>query len=145
MIILDTNVLSELTRPNPNSQVNGWLREQSLLKLGTTAINIAELKFGMARLPDGRRRRDLERKFAGLMSRGLAGRVFDFDQPAADIFGDILVARERMGRRLEGYDGLIAAIARSRGFAVATRNIADFEGCGVTVLNPWDTRYEPIG
>jgi predicted nucleic acid-binding protein len=138
MIILDTNVLSELTRAIPEPLVLGWVREQSMLNLGTTTINIAEIKLGLAHLPAGRRRGELERKFAGLMARGLAGRVFDFDLPAADVLGDILVGRERMGRRLEGYDGLIAAIALSRGFAVATRNTADFEGCGLTIVNPWD-------
>jgi len=138
MIILDTNLLSEIMRPKPEAPVSDWLRTYSMLDLGTTTINIAEIKLGLARLPAGRRRVELERKFATLMTRGLAGRVFDFDQPAADVFGDILAARERMGRRLEGFDGLIAAIALSRGFAIATRNMRDFEGCGVTVINPWN-------
>ncbi len=138
MIVLDTNVLSELMLPKPEPRVLDWLGKQPLKNLATTTINIAELKHGMARLPAGRRRGELERKFAGLAARGLASRVFDFDLPAADVFGDILAARERAGRRLEGFDGMIAAIALSRGLAIATRNIADFDGCGVEVINPWE-------
>ncbi len=137
MILLDTNVLSELMRPGPEPRVLDWLRYRPLSELGTTTINVAEIKHGLARLPNGQRRRDLEKKLFGLMSRGLAGRVFDFDQASADIFGDIMVQRERSGRRLEGYDGLILAIAKSHGAEIATRNVSDFEGCGVTIINPW--------
>jgi predicted nucleic acid-binding protein len=138
MILLDTNVLSEPIQPNPEPVVVRWLRDQWMGDLGTTTINIAEVKYGFARLAAGKRRSELERNFGTLILRGLGNRIFDFDQPAAEVYGDILVARERMGRRLEGFDGLIAAIALSRGYAVATRNITDFEGCGVELVNPWE-------
>jgi toxin FitB len=137
MIMLDTNVLSELMRPGPEPQVLAWLRRQPMTQLGTTTINIAEVKYGLARLPAGQRRRDLEKRFFGFVSRGLDGRIFDFDQAAADVFGDIMVAREKAGRRLQGSDGLILAIAKSRGAGIATRNIAEFEGCAVDLTNPW--------
>lgn len=137
MILLDTNVLSELMRVAPEPQLLNWLRNQPLPQLGTTTINIAEIKYGLARLPGGQRRRELEKKFFSFVSRGLADRIFDFDAAAADIFGDIMVAREKAGRRLEGYDGLILAIAKSRGASIATRNVADFAGCGVNIANPW--------
>jgi predicted nucleic acid-binding protein len=138
MIVLDTNVLSELIQPDPEPLVVHWVRDQWMRELGTTTINIAEVKYGFARLPGGRRRDELERKFTALITRGLGSRIFDFDQPAADIYGDVRVARQRMGRHLEGFDGLIAAIALSRGFTVATRNVADFDGCGLRLINPWD-------
>ena len=140
MIILDTNVLSELMRPTPEPVVLDWLREQPILALGTTTINIAEIKYGLARLPSGQRRRELEKKLSSFMLRGLGGRIFDFDQSAADCYGDLMVVREKRGRSRQEMDGLIAAIAQSRGADIATRNVDNFEGSGVTVVNPWETR-----
>jgi hypothetical protein len=137
MILLDTNVLSELMRTAPDPQALNWLRNQPMSQLGTTTINVAEIKYGLARLPNGRRRHELEKKFFNFVSRGLASRIFDFDSAAADLFGDIMVARERAGRRLEGYDGLILAIAKSHGAGIATRNVTDFDRCGVNITNPW--------
>jgi len=137
MILLDTNVISELMRAAPEPLVVNWLRNQPMPLLGTTAINVAEINHGLARIPNGRRRRELETKFSGFLSRGLAGRIFEFDSAAADLFGDIMATREKAGRRLEGYDGLILAIAKSHGAGIATRNVADFEGCGVNITNPW--------
>jgi predicted nucleic acid-binding protein len=138
MIILDTNVLSELMLIKGEPSVFEWLRGQPIRDLGTTSINIAEIQYGLTRLPTSRRRSELERNFSNVIMRGFAGRIFDFDQPAANIYGDIRVARERVGRPLEGADAFIAAIALSRGFAVATRNTADFEGCGIRIINPWE-------
>jgi predicted nucleic acid-binding protein len=138
MIILDTNVLSELMRPAPDPAILNWFRLRSMLELATTTINIAEIKYGLARIPAGRRRRELERDFAGYMQRTIGARIFDFDRPAADAYGEIRSERDKAGRRLEGADGFIAAIARSRGAAIATRNAADFDGCGLTVINPWE-------
>jgi toxin FitB len=137
MIILDTNVISELVRTAPEPRVLDWLRPIPLAELATTTINIAEIRQGLARLSTGHRRRDLELRLGSLLSNGFANRVFAFDAPAADIYGEIVVARERIGRRLEGFDGLIAAIARSLGLAVATRNERDFDACGIEIFNPW--------
>src|SRR5258708_3703107 len=137
MIILDTNIISELMRTDPEPAVLDWLRQQPMRELATTTITVAEINYGLARLAAGQRRRNLEKQFFSFLSHGLASRIFDFDQPAADIYGDIMIAREKAGRRLEGSDGLIAAIARSRNASIATRNVADFEGCGVAVVNPW--------
>jgi predicted nucleic acid-binding protein len=138
MIILDTTVISEVMRAEPDPGVMLWLETQALRQLATTSINLAEIERGLARLPVGRRRRELEVKFARFLVRGFVGRVFDFDPAAADIYGDLVVTRERMGRPLEGFDGLIAAIARSRGMPLATRNVGDFEGCGIDVISPWE-------
>ena len=137
MIILDTNVISELMRAIPDPAVVGWLAAQPLPELATTTINLAQIRHGLARLPFGRRRRDLEMKFNSFALRGFANRILDFDTTAADVYGDLVVARERGGRRLEGFDGLIAAIAKARGLPIATRNTEDFEGCGIDVKNPW--------
>lgn len=138
MIILDTNVISEAMRVAPEPAVTRWLEAQPLRQLATTTINLAEIKRGLARLPFGRRRLDLEINFEGFTMQAFADRVLNFDVAAANAYGDLVVARERAGRPLEGFDGLIAAIARSRGLPIATRNVGDFDGCGVAVTNPWD-------
>jgi len=137
MIILDTNVLSEVARQYPDPNVIGWLREQALLDLATTTICVAELRCGIARLPVGQRRNALEKKLFAFLSRGIANRIFDFDLPAAETYGALVANRTRIGRPLEGFDGLIAAIALSRNAAIATRNVNDFDGCGIDVINPW--------
>jgi predicted nucleic acid-binding protein len=139
MIILDTNVISELMRAKPASVVLEWFAARSLHELATTTINLAEIRHGLGRLPFGRRRHDLEVKFNSFASRGFADRVFDFDVPAAEAYGDLAVIREQAGRRLEGFDGLIAAIAKSRALPIATRNTGDFAGCGIELISPWDT------
>ena len=138
MIILDTNVISEIMRPSPAPVVLEWLDAQPLLELATTTINVAEIRYGLARLTFGRRRTDLENKFNNFVARGFYNRIFEFDGVAADAYGDMVVERERTGRRPEGFDGLIAAIARSHALPVATRNKSDFERCGIEVLSPWE-------
>jgi predicted nucleic acid-binding protein len=143
MIVLDTNVISELMRPSPEPLVLRWLETQPLESLATTSINLAEIRYGLARLPDGRRRRDLETRFDIFVARsfgaarGVDDRIFDFDRTAAEVYGDLAALRESSGRRLEGFDGLIAAIAAARGAAIATRNAEDFAECGITVISPW--------
>jgi toxin FitB len=139
MILLDTNVISELMRPGPELAVLQWLATQPIAELATTTINLAEVRFGLARLPFGKRRRDLETKFRAFAVRGFGSRVFGFDANAADAYGELAADCERAGRRLHGFDGLIAAIAKSRGLIVATRNAGDFTECGVAVINPWNT------
>ncbi len=138
MIILDTNVISELTRETPNAAAAAWLHIQSLFDLATTTINLAEIRFRLARLPVGRRRGELETRFNNFAARAFADRIFGFDANAADVFGETAASRERTGRRLTGFDGLIAAIALSRGASIATRDVRGFEGCGVPVIDPWN-------
>jgi hypothetical protein len=137
MIVLDTNVIAELMRSNPDLRVERWLLAQPRFELATTTINLAEIRFGLARLPSGRRRRELELQFDSFAARGFADRVFDFDAPAAMVFGDLVASRQRTGRPIQGFDGLIAAIARSRGCSIATRDITDFAGCEILVIDPW--------
>lgn len=138
MIVLDTDVMSELMRRERHPSVRAWLRAQPLEVLATTTITLAEIGYGLARLPDGRRRFELEANFQTLVTRGLGHRVFDFDARAAQIYGEMVAARDAAGRPFRGFDGLIAAIARAREATVATRNIPHFEGSGVPLINPWD-------
>ena len=138
MIILDTTVISEAMLASASSAVLDWLDARPTLDLATTTINIAEIKFGLARLPHGRRRAERERLFNRLVSHSFGTRIFGFDDAAADVYGELVAARERSGRPLLGFDSLIAAIAASRGLGVATRDIRGFAGCGIEVVNPWD-------
>src|SRR4051794_12036784 len=138
MIVLDTNIVSEVMRPRPEPRVMDWLQAQAIQELATTTITLAEIGLGLARLPESRRRFNLEAKFQTFVARGLGPRVFGFDAAAATVYGEIVAARERGGRPLNGFDGLIAAIARARDAAIATRNVGDFADCGVPVVNPWD-------
>ena len=137
MIILDTNVLSEASRPDPSIKVLDWMRSEPLAALFTTTITEAELLFGIALLPSGSRRRLLESVVAGILEEDFAGRILPFDSAAAREFALIAAQRRLVGRPIGEADGRIAAIARSRGASLATRNVRDFEGCGLTVIDPW--------
>jgi|SRR5277367_1164091 len=139
MIILDTNVISESMLPSPSLMVMDWLAARPAFELATTTISIAEIGFGLARLPFGRRRTERERVFNNFSLRSFGDGIFGFDRLAADAYGDLIAARERSGRPLLGFDGLIAAIAASRGLGIATRDARDFDGCGIQVVNPWDS------
>ena len=138
MIILDTNVISEGMRPNPEPRVIKWLDDNTAQPLAVTAVSIAELLYGIRRLPQGRRRSSLQTAFDNFMSQGLEGRMLPFDGAAADLYSQIVIARARGGRRIEVFDAMIAAIARVSGADIATRDVSDFEECGVRVVNPWE-------
>jgi toxin FitB len=137
MILLDTYVISEAMRPLPAAAVMNWLSLQPTFGVATTTISIAEIGFGLARLPFGRRRTERERLFRSILERSFGDRVFSFDRLAANAYGELVATRERSGRRLEGADAFIAAIAASRGLAIATRDIGGFDGCGVELIDPW--------
>jgi toxin FitB len=136
MIVLDTNVLSETWRPAPSPKVLAWMRSQPMSALFTTTITEAELFYGIALLPDSKRRRALEAAVSLIFAEDLAGRVLPFDSAAAREYAGIAAARRHAGRPIA--EAQIAAIARSRGAAVATRNGEDFAGCGVTIVSPWE-------
>jgi predicted nucleic acid-binding protein len=137
MIVLDTNVLSEPLRPTPSAKVLEWMRSQPNTMLFTTTITEAELLYGIALLPQGQRRRSLESVVGRIFAVHLAGRVLPFDSAAARDYAHIAAARRRSGRPMSEPDARIAAIARSRGAELATRNVADFAGCELEVVNPW--------
>ena len=137
MVVLDTNVVSELMRDDPHADVLVWLDDRPTRELFVTAVTEAEVRTGIAFLPEGKRRRGIaeaaHRAFSGLF----AGRVLPFDSAAACAYAEIAAARRAAGRPVSQADGQIAAIARSRGMAVATRNIRDFADTGIDLIDPW--------
>ena len=137
MIVLDTNVVSELMRSSPSGEVRGWLDSRRTRELFVSSVTEAEIRAGVAILPEGARRQDLagaaERMFGNLF----AGRILPFDSRAARAYAEISAVRRATGRPLSFADGQIAAIARARGMAVATRNISDFEATGIELVDPW--------
>lgn len=135
MIILDTNVVSDLMRGG-SAPVAQWLSTVAGPDLHTTAITRAEIAYGIARLPAGRRRDDLERA-AGQLFTDIADRTVSFDTAAADRYGPLVAERERTGRPISVPDAQIASIALVWRASVATRNVGDFENCGVRVIDPW--------
>ena len=139
MIVLDTPVVSELMRGRPNPVVVNWLDRHPTGELFVTAVTEAEVRTGIAFLPDGARRRGLaaaaDRAFGNLF----AGRILPFDSAAAHVYAEIAARRRAAGRPLSQPDGQIAAIARTRNMAVATRNVRDFEYIDAEVIDPWTT------
>ncbi len=137
MIVLDTNVVSEPLKPQPEPTVLDWLNEQAPETLYLSTISVAELLAGIETLPAGRRRTKLSKALADQMMPLFEGRVLGFDMKAAEAFARINAGAKAAGNPISFADGAIAAIAASRGFIVATRNERDFRGTGVAVLNPW--------
>jgi hypothetical protein len=143
MIVLDTNVLSELMRPTPSLQVAAWLDEQKAGEVYTTALTQAEILVGLALLPVGQRRDALSAAAASMFSDELGGRILAFDSPCAAHFAEIVAARRTAGRPIAQIDAQIAAIVRHNGASLVTRNLPDFEGCGIRLINPSATDPTP--
>ncbi len=137
MIILDTNVLSEVMKPAPAAEVRAWLAAQPAASVYTTSITQAEILHGLMLLPPGRRRRALEDAATSMFAEDFGGRILGFGTEAAPPYALIASRRRRAGRPISHFDAQIAAIAFSSGAAIATRNVADFEGCGVALVDPW--------
>jgi predicted nucleic acid-binding protein len=137
VIVLDTNVLSEVLRANPEPSVVDWVANRPRASLFTSTITRGEILYGIRLLPDGKRRRGLWQAAQAIFSDDFAGQVLSFDSDAADMYGEIAAARRIAGKPISQFDAMIAAMARSRGAALATRNVKDFEGCGIEILNPW--------
>lgn len=138
MILLDTNVISELMRADPNSTVLTWFGAHDAASLFISAVTEAELRTGVAILPEGKRRDHLQSALEGMIVEDFPGRVLPFDSQAARAYADIAAGRRTAGRPIAEADCQIAAIAKAAGAPVATRNVKDFDGCGVEVINPWD-------
>jgi toxin FitB len=139
MIVLDTNVLRETLRLKPADSVKRWMEFQPASTLFTTAISEAEILYGLAWMPAGRRRTALQRAAAAIFTEDFSGSILAFDSSAARAFAEIAAARRQAGRPISEFDAQIAAIASLHGAAVATRNIDDFADCGVQVISPWAT------
>ncbi len=137
MLVVDTNVLSELMRPSPNAAIASWIAERATSSLHLTAISEAELRFGLAIMPPGRRQDGLAEGLERMLRTGFANRVLPFDSAAASAYAEIAAARRALGRPMSEADCQIAAIVRSRGMAVVTRNVRDFADAGIDVINPW--------
>jgi predicted nucleic acid-binding protein len=137
--IFDTNLLSEVMRDQPDPSVAAWLRACPADAMFTTAVSRGEILYGVRRLPEGARRRRLERAAQAMFAQEFAGRVLPFDAEAADVHADLRVLRARSGRPLAAEDGMIAAIAKVQGAAaVVTRDLGGFDGCGIVLINPWE-------
>jgi toxin FitB len=137
MIVLDTNVLSEVVRPVPARRVLAWLAAQPPSGLFTTTVTEAEFLYGLAVLPAGKRRTSLEQAARRMFEQDFAQRVLPFDRAAAAAFALIAAVRRKRGRPIGDFDAQIAAIARIHGAAVATRNVDDFRDCGIELVDPW--------
>jgi predicted nucleic acid-binding protein len=138
VIVLDTNVLSEVLRPAPEPKVLAWLSSRPRSSLFTSSVTRAEILFGLRLLPEGQRRQGLWTAALAIFDVDLAGQTLNFDSSAADAFAEISADRRSLGKPISQFDAMIAAIARSRGASLATRNVRDFDNCGIDVLNPWD-------
>lgn len=140
MIIIDTNVVSEAMRVAPSRAVLNWLNDRDPALLFVTAVSIAEISFGINVLPEGRRRRNLAVNFDRFIDSGFHSRVLSFDDAAAWIYGEVMGYRRSIGRPMSVPDGQIASIARLNKFALATRNIKDFEDCGLSLIDPFESQ-----
>lgn len=137
MIVLDTNVLSELMRRRPAARVVSWVDEQDASGLAITAVTVAELLYGIARLADGARKTELAAAVDALVREDFAGHVLPFDVPAAEHYADLVAERDRHGRPIGTADGQIAAICRCHDARLATRNVRDFGEVGLALVDPW--------
>ena len=136
--LLDTNVLSETMKPRPAAAIAAWMRAQPLRSLFTAALCQAEILAGIAILPPGRRRAELESMAQAIFSQDFDGRILPFDAQAAGVYAELFAGRRQMGRPIETPDLIVAATARAHDAAVVTRDIGGFEGCGLTLINPWE-------
>lgn len=143
MIVLDTNVIAELMRPQPEPAVLAWADGLVPAEVGITAMNEAEILHGLIRLPEGRRKQALLDSWQALVPALLGDRVLSFHREAAHWYGEVLVRREQIGRPIATADAVIAATALAQGAQLATRNVSDFTGLGLDLINPWD-QPEPL-
>ena len=138
MIILDTNIISEMMKSLPSQNLMTWVDQQNVNELFVTTITIGEIVYGLNALPSGNRRKMLEDAFNLTMSGAFEYRVLDFDALSAHRYGRLMADRKKMGKPLSILDGQIAAIAHVNGFKIATRNICDFSDCGLELIDPFE-------
>jgi toxin FitB len=137
LIVIDTNVVSEMMRDKPDLRVAAWLDEQKSDELWLTSINAAELLFGIARLPNGVRKTQVESALVSTLKEDFSDRILSFDADAAVVFAKLAANREASGKVGSIADTQIAAICMLHGAALATRNVRHFEGIGLSLVNPW--------
>lgn len=139
MIVLDTNVISEAMRPQPNQAVLAWLNRQQSSQIFITTISIAEIGYGLRVLADGKRRSLLQSRFDQFIALGFESRILNFDKQAADAYAEIMAFRKEIGSPMSFPDAQIAAITQVNNGGLATRNIKDFAQCGIELINPFET------
>ncbi len=137
MIILDTNVLSEVLKPSPFEAVLNWLAAQEPANMFTTAVTQAEILYGVELLPQGKRRARLSVAIQRIFAEEFESRILPFDEDAAPSFARIVAIRAAAGRPISQFDAMIAAMTHSHRAFLATRNTSDFEQCGIQLINPW--------
>ncbi len=137
MIVLDTNVVSEVLKPRPDPAVLGWLNQQATGTLYLSAVSLSELLLGLELLDEGRRKRNLATSLHAIIENLFGSRVLSFDETSAVIYADLVSAARRRGRTIEVPDGQIAATAKQHDFAIATRDRGPFEVAGLKVIDPW--------
>ena len=135
--LLDTNVVSEWAKPQPNPGVVAWLHEADEDRLFISVVTLTELRYGIERLQAGARRQRLDRWLSHDLMLRFDGRILPVDGPVADACGKLLALREHVGRPMNAMDAMLAATAETRSFALVTRNAADFEKSVRSILNPW--------
>lgn len=138
MILLDTNVISELVRPSPSSIVMKWIEVQPPFEFATSSVVEAEIKYGIASMPNGKKREFLASKIDELFGHLFVERVFPFERDAARYFAEFVAHRRTIGRPLNTFDAMIAATAAATGSALATRDTSDFADLDLKLINPWD-------
>jgi toxin FitB len=140
MIVLDTNVLSELWKVEPNPDVLAWIDGQAVETLYLSAITVAELRYGLAAMTKGKRRTVYQERLEREVLPAFAGRVLPFDLDASQAYATLMARARAAGKAVGNADGYIAAIAAAHGFAVATRDVGPFRAAGVAVVNPWPSK-----
>src|ERR1700688_3021818 len=138
MIILDTNVVTEVMKASPAAAVVSWLNARDSSALYLTAITLGEIHYGLSAMPQSMRRQRLQKGFERVIAAAFTGRILAFGEEAAAHYGEVMARRKELGRPLSAPDGQIAAIARLHGFAVAPRNVRDFLACGIEIVNPFE-------
>lgn len=137
MIVIDTNIISELMKPTPMPSVIDWIDSQDTADIFITTITIAEISYGITVLPEGNRKINLEDAFSKTLNEAFKHRVLSFDEAAAHCYGNLMGHRKLLGRPMSIPDGQIAAIAISHHFSLATRNVRDFANCELEIINPF--------
>lgn len=138
MLILDTNIISELMKHTPSPEVTAWVDHQNVTQLFITTVTIAEIAYGLHALPEGNRRQLLEIAFNQAVLGAFSHRILPFDEEAAHCYGKIMGQRKKLGRPLSILEGQIASIAYVRGATIATHNTRDFSDCRLEIVNPFE-------
>ncbi|MBK7900292.1 MAG: type II toxin-antitoxin system VapC family toxin [Azonexus sp.] len=137
MILIDTNVISELWKVEPYPAVLAWIDAQAVETLYLSAITVAELRFGVATMPEGKRRSIYQDRLEREVLPAFTGRVLPFDLEASQAYAELMARAKSEGKAIGKADGYIAATAAARALTVATRDVAPFQATGLAVINPW--------